>query len=74
MDMKGGPVSVLKYGYEGRTYIIDGFEQLNHISTHFKVNPIYRVGGRHSISPVVVEAATTKVYWRGGGHKTSSQI
>ena len=30
---------------EGETYLFCGFEQLNHISTRFKVNPNYRVVG-----------------------------
>ena len=61
---------------EGETSRFGGFEQLNHISTRFKVNPNYRLVGGHSISPVVwgwysispvvVVAATTPVYWGGG--------
>ena len=41
-----------------------GFEQLNYISTHFRVDPIYREKG-YSIPPVVVVAASTPVYWGG---------
>ena len=37
--------TILKYGSGERTYIIGGFEHLNHISTRFEVNPTYRVGG-----------------------------
>ena len=50
-------------------HIIDGFEQLNHISTRFKVIPIYRVGEALNITCSGGSGDNNSLMEGGGGIK-----
>ena len=57
---------------EGDTYIIGGFEQLNHISTRFKVNPNYGWWWGGGLNITCGGGSGDNPSLLGGRHQTSS--